>query len=63
MVKKLLSTIIFFLFFLTKSKSSFEQVMTIQSFQHLNEKNIIYGNIAMILGQYELAQELFLKST
>jgi len=37
--------------------------MTIQSFQHLNEKNIIYGNIAMILGQYELAQELFLKST
>ncbi|EAR82687.2 WD40 repeat protein (macronuclear) [Tetrahymena thermophila SB210] len=42
---------------------SLSMVMTIQSFQHINEKNIIYGNIAMILGQYDLAQELFLKSS
>ncbi|EGR31945.1 WD repeat protein [Ichthyophthirius multifiliis] len=38
-------------------------VMTIQSFLHVNEKNIIFGNVAMVLGMYDLAQELYLKSS
>lgn len=38
-------------------------VLTIQGFKDESEKNILQGHVAMILGEYELAQELFLKST
>ena len=34
----------------------------IDSFKHESETNILYGNIAMIFGQYDQAQEFFLKS-
>ncbi|KRX03337.1 hypothetical protein PPERSA_05695 [Pseudocohnilembus persalinus] len=46
-----------------KLSKNLSMVMTIQSFYHENEKNIIFANIAMILGQYDLAQELFIKSS
>jgi WD repeat-containing protein 19 len=38
-------------------------VLTIQSFIHENEKNLLIGNIAMVLGKYDIAQEYYLKST
>ena len=38
-------------------------VLTIESFKHENETNILLGNVAMIFGQYDIAQEYFLKSS
>ena len=38
-------------------------VMTIQSFLDQSEKSLVFGNVAMILGQYDLAQDFFLKSS
>ena len=38
-------------------------VLTIQSFVHENERSLLIGNIAMVLGKYDIAQEYYLKST
>ena len=38
-------------------------VLTVQSFKHEFEKNILLGHIASILGDENLAQELFIKSS
>ena len=38
-------------------------VLTVQSFKHEYEKNILLGHIATILGDENLAQELFIKSS
>lgn len=46
-----------------QSANNLSMVLTIQSFSDEGEKNILLGNVAMILGDYDLAQELFLKST
>ena len=46
-----------------QSANNLSMVLTIQSFSDEGEKNILLGNVAMILGEYDLAQELFLKSS
>lgn len=46
-----------------QSANNLSMVLTIQSFLDEDEKNILLGNVAMILGDYDLAQELFLKSS
>ncbi len=38
-------------------------VMTLQQIMHETEKNVIQGHVAMILGQYDLAMDLYLKSS
>jgi WD repeat-containing protein 19 len=38
-------------------------VMTIMSFKEEKEKALLFAYVAMILGQYDLAEEFFLKSS
>ncbi len=38
-----------------QNAKNLSMVLTLQSFQHENEKNLLFGNIAMILGHYDLA--------
>jgi WD repeat-containing protein 19 len=38
-------------------------VMMINSFRHEREKVLLFAYVAMILGQYDLSQDLFLKSS
>ena len=38
-------------------------VLTIQSLLHENEKNLLIGHVAMMLGKYDLAQEFYIKSS
>lgn len=38
-------------------------VLTIKSFSNENEKKVICGNVAMILGNYDSAQDFYMKST
>lgn len=38
-------------------------VLTIQEFFHENERSLLTGNIAMVLGKYDIAQEHYLKSS
>ena len=38
-------------------------VLTLEPLQHENEKDLLIGHIAMMLGKYELAQEHYLKSS
>lgn len=38
-------------------------VLTIKSFNNENEKNVICGNVAMILGEYDKAEDFYYKST
>ena len=46
-----------------QSANNLSMVLTIQSFNDEGEKSILLGNVGMILGDYDLAQELFLKSS
>jgi hypothetical protein len=34
--------------------------MTIKSFIDQTERNLVFGNVAMILGEYDLAQDFYL---
>lgn len=38
-------------------------VLTIQPLIHENERDLLIGHIAMVLGKYEIAQEYYLKSS
>lgn len=38
-------------------------VLTLEPLMHENEKDLLIGHIAMILGKYDLAQEYYLKSS
>ena len=38
-------------------------VMTIKSFIDQTERNLVFGNVAMILGEYDLAQDFYLQSS
>lgn len=38
-------------------------VLTLQPLMHENEKDLLVGHVAMILGKYDLAQEYYLKSS
>ena len=46
-----------------QSAQNLSNVLAIQSFSKVQEKKIIYGNIAAMLGKYDLAQQLFLESS
>lgn len=38
-------------------------VLTLEPLLHENEKDLLIGHVAMILGKYDLAQEYYLKSS
>ncbi|CAD8104509.1 unnamed protein product [Paramecium primaurelia] len=46
-----------------QSANNISMVMMIQSFKHETEKTLLFAYVAMILGQHDLAQDLFLKSS
>ena len=46
-----------------QNAKNLSMVLTIDSFKHETETNILLGNVAMIFGMYDLAQEFFLKSS
>ncbi|CAD8171970.1 unnamed protein product [Paramecium pentaurelia] len=46
-----------------QSANNISMVMMIQSFKNESEKNLLFAYVAMILGQHDLAQDLFLKSS
>ncbi|CAK84014.1 unnamed protein product (macronuclear) [Paramecium tetraurelia] len=46
-----------------QAANNISMVMMIQSFKNETEKNLLFAYVAMILGQHDLAQDLFLKSS
>jgi WD repeat-containing protein 19 len=46
-----------------QKSSNLSMVMIIEKIMNETEKNVILGHIAMILGQYDLANDFYLKSS
>jgi len=46
-----------------QNAKNLSMVLTIESFKHESETNVLLGNIAMIFGLYDQAQDFFLKSS